>query len=275
MAKSSPNYLRAALVMPANIFALVAGAIASAIIGDWTPLAAAGGASVAYLTLLSTAPSFRRAVRANYQAQAFSEIATDEEVKTLLAGLSASQREHYEVLGELKARILTSYRQMPGGGVLAANSERRLDALLSSFLRLVATLNGYRKFLGVVDRRTLEDELQALEAEVKSDSSEKLREVKSRRVDILKKRVHRFVQAEENREVVSHQLASIEDMLRLAHEQSIAIRDPEIVSQQLDAMTAEVAATEETVREMEQFMRISDDFGSSVPSPSAPVRVRS
>ena len=113
-----------------------------------------------------------------------------------------------------------------------------------------------------------------LEAEFQTDASEKLREVKARRIEILKKRVHRFTQAEENREIVSHQLASIEDMLRLAHEQSIAIRDPEIVTAQLDALTAEVAATEETVREMESFMRI-DDFGPvSESSSRSPVRVR-
>ncbi len=274
MASKAPNYLRAALLMPANVFALVAGAIAGAVMGDWTPLVAAAGASVAYLTLLSTAPSFRRAVRANFQAQAFSEVASAEEVESLLAELSASQREHYQVLGELRGRILTSYRQMPGGGVLAANSERRLDALLTSFLRLVATLNGYRKFLSVVDRRGLEDELQGLEAEVATDVNEKLREVKARRIDILKKRIHRFVQAAENREVVSHQLASIEDMLRLTHEQSIAIRDPEVVSQQLDVLSAEVAATEETVREMESFMRVTDELSSSTSSAATPVRVR-
>jgi hypothetical protein len=260
--------------MPANLFALFAGAIASGVTGEWAPLLAAVGASVLYLTLLSTAPSFRRAVRANYQAQAFSEIASAEELEALLGELSPSQREHYGVLGELKTRILSSYRQMPGGGVLAANSERRLEALLTSFLRLVATLNGYRKFLNVVDRRGLEDELAGLQRELQTDTSEKLREVKSRRVDILTKRVHRFVQAEENREVVSHQLASIEDMLRLVHEQSIAIRDPEVVSQQLDVLTAEVAATEETVREMESFIRISDEFSSARASAPAAIRVR-
>ena len=35
--------------MPANLFALAAGGVASLIMGDWVPLAAAGGASAAYL----------------------------------------------------------------------------------------------------------------------------------------------------------------------------------------------------------------------------------
>jgi FlaA1/EpsC-like NDP-sugar epimerase len=90
----------------------------------------------------------------------------------------------------------------------------------------------------------------------------------------LKKRVQRFVQAEESREVVSHQLAGIEDVLRLTHEQSIAIRDPEVVSRQLDALTAEVAATEETVREMEQFMQVTEEFSSTSSLPSGRERVR-
>ena len=83
----------------------------------------------------------------------------------------------------------------------------------------------------------------------------------------MKKRVHRFVQAEESREVVSHQLASIEDVLRLTHEQSIAIRDPEAVERQLEALTTEVEATEETVREMERFMEFSEEAGLSAPAP--------
>ncbi|MGV3623576.1 MAG: hypothetical protein ACO1OB_22340 [Archangium sp.] len=267
--KKKRSSLRAALAMPANAFALAAGGVASAATGDWIPLAAAAGGSLVYSVLLSMLPSFRRAVRANLEAQVHSDVATPEERETRLAELAPSQRQHYEVLRELRERILDSYARMPGGRVLAASSERRLDALLTSFLRLVGTLNSYRKFLNATDRRGIEDELRMLEAEVSSEKNERLKEVKARRVEILKKRVARFVQAEESREVVSHQLASIEDVLRLTHEQSIAIRDPEVVSRQLEALTAEVTATEETVKEMEQFMQVTEEFSSTVSLPSS------
>jgi hypothetical protein len=272
VSKRSPNYLKAALVMPANLFALAAGGVASLIIGDWVPLAAAGGASVAYLTFLSTMPSFRRAVRANSEAQTSSEVATPEEEEALLAELAPSQREHYEQLRALKGRILDEYGKLPGGGVLQASSEQRLDTLLTSFLRLVTTLNSYRKFLNAADRQAVASELKELEAELAAEQNERLREVKARRVDILKKRLTRFVQAEESREVVSHQLASIEDLLRLTHEQSIAIRDPQTVTRQLDALSAEVAATEETVREMESFMVVTEELSSTPGAPAVKVR---
>lgn len=260
-------------MMPANLFALAAGGAASLLMGEWTPLIAAGGASALYLALLSTLPSFRRAVRANFTAQELSDVASAEELDSLLADLSVSQREHYLTLRELKDRILLSYAKMPGGRVLAASSERRLDALLTSFLRLVGTLNSYRKFLNATDRKGIEEELRQLEAELQSDTNERLREVKQRRVEILQKRVQRFVQAEESREVVSHQLASIEDVLRLTHEQSIAIRDPEVVTRQLEVLTAEVAATEETVKEMEHFMQITEELNTTSLGPP-PERVR-
>lgn len=260
--------------MPANFFALAAGGIASAAMGDWVPLAAAGGASLLYSVMLSMLPSFRRAVRANLEAQVSSDVASPEERESLLAELAPSQKEHYDVLRELKDRILESYGKMPGGRVLVASSERRLEALLTSFLRLVATLNSYRKYLNATDRKAIEEELSLLEADAAGEKNERLKEVKLRRVEILKKRVARFVQADESRELVSHQLASIEDVLRLTHEQSIAIRDPEVVSRQLEALTAEVNATEETVREMEQFMQITEELSSTASLPLPPERVR-
>src|SRR5512140_904056 len=100
MAKRSPNYLKAALLMPANWFALVAGGIASAVLGDWTPLIAASGASALYLGLLSALPSFRRAVHDNLELQAGG--AAPQELDSLMAELSPSQKEHYLTLKELR-----------------------------------------------------------------------------------------------------------------------------------------------------------------------------
>ncbi len=261
-------------MMPANLFALAAGGVASVITGEWVPLVAAGGASMTYFAFLSSLPTFRRAVRANLQAQTSAEVASPEEEEALVKELADSQREHFGQLKALKARILDEYGKLPGGRVLQASSEPRLDTLLTSFLRLVTTLNGYRRFLNAADKKAVEAELGSLIEALEGEKNERLKEVKSRRVDILKKRLARFVQADESREVVSHQLASIEDLLRLTHEQSISISDPEAVTRQLDVLSAEVAATEETVRDMESFMNLTDEL-SSTPHGGGPVKVRS
>jgi hypothetical protein len=260
MAKK-PNYLKAAFMVPANLMAMATAAISSAVIGDPLPVLVAAGVESIYLGVLSAAPRFRRAVRAN----TISEVDTPEELEQLLTELAPSQREHYAQLKQLRDQILRNYERLPGGRVLVASSEARVDALLAAFVRLLATLNSYRKYLNTSDRKTVERELSTLEADLATTENPRLREVKQRRVEILRRRLSRFQQAEESREVVSHQLAGIEDLLRLTHEQSIAIRDPESVSRQLEALSAEVQSTDETVREMERFMEFTEETGGHVP----------
>lgn len=264
MAKS-PSYLKAAFMAPANLLALVASGVASAIVGDPTPAYVALGLEGVYLGAMSLSPGFRRQVRAI--AQDASRETAKAEIVALLEDLAPSQREHYFALKDLRDKILANYRKLPGGGVLVASSESRLDSLLANFIRLLGTLNNYRKYLNAADRAAIEREVADLREEIAGEGNARLREVKQKRVDILEKRLQRFQQAEESREIVSHQLASIEDLLRLTHEQSIAIRDPEAVSRQLDVLSAEIDATDETVREMEKFMAISEELAAIPPMP--------
>lgn len=268
MAKG-PNYIKAAFMLPVNLLVLGASAVASVVVGDASPMLVALGAEGVYLGLLSSMPRFQKAVRS--QADHGDEASA--EVVALLEDLAPSQREHYFFLRDLRDKILSNYRKLPGGRVLATSSEPRVDALLTSFLRLLTTLNNYRQYLSATDHKNLTRELNELKSELATETNERLKEVKGKRVEILEKRVKRFEQAAESREVVSHQLAGIEDLLKLTHEQSIAIRDPATVAKQLDVLSAEVQETEETVKEMEKFLEFAEEIAPPV-AHSAPTRVR-
>jgi len=211
------------------------------------------GAEAVYLAAIGLVPSLRRAVGSRAGRP------EDEETDHLLTELAESQREHYFVLRDLRDSILENYRKLPGGGVLAASSEAQLAALLTAFLRLLSTLNDHRRYLGIADREAIRRELSLLEADLGAQDNARLREVQEKRADILRRRLERFAQAEESRAVVSHQLASIEDLVKLTHEQSISIRDPAAVGGMLDALAAEVSATERTVRELEQFLDVTEE----------------
>lgn len=256
------NFIKAAFLMPANLLGLLAAGVGAAVSGEPTVALTALGVEALYLGLMSNAAVFRRAVRANVQAQR----EPDRELAHALDELSPSQKEHYLALKELRDKILANHQKLPGGRVLAASSEQRVDALLSSFVRLLSTLNHYRKYLSATDRKGVEGELAELEADAAQETNPRVKDVKQKRVEILRKRVERFRQAEESREVVSHQLAGIEDLLKLTHEQSISIRDPESLGRQLDALAAEAETTEESVREMERFMEFSEETGPHLPT---------
>ncbi|MCI0672357.1 MAG: hypothetical protein L0Y64_18045 [Myxococcaceae bacterium] len=257
------SLLRAAFLLPANLVGLATAGVSSLLTGEPLPALVALGVEGFYLATVPWSRRFQRAVGAE---------GSEGELKLLLAELSPSQREQYEGLRALRDRILTNYRKLPGGRVMVASSEGRLDALLTSFVRLLGSLNSYRTFLGGASRRGVEQELVELKREVEGERNPRLRDVKARRVDILQKRLERFLLAEESREVVAHQLAAIEDLLRLTLDQSISIRDPEAANRQLDAIAASVEASEETVREMERIMDFTEEMGTSGVSHGARVR---
>ncbi|WIG92489.1 hypothetical protein [Myxococcus sp. SDU36] len=261
MAKS-PNYIKAAFMMPANLVGLGTAAASAAMTGEPLPMLVALGLEGLYLGVMSSMKRFQRAVRANTLDD---PEAARKALDALQADLAPSQREHYQQLVGLKEKILANYRKLPGGKVLEADSEPRLDALLTSFLRLISTLNQYRTYLNSSDREHLQREVAELEADLARETSPRLKDVKQNRVDILRKRLARFEQAGESREVVSHQLAGIEDLMRLTHEQSVAIRDPEVVNRQLTMLSAEAEATEESVRQMEQFLEFSEETRGPLP----------
>ncbi|NOK38411.1 hypothetical protein D7W79_35315 [Corallococcus exercitus] len=268
MAKT-PNYIKAAFLLPANLVGLTTAAMSSAVTQEPLPMMVALGVEGVYLAVLSSMKRFQRAVRAK---EPDNPEAASAAVDALLADLAPSQRDHYQQLVGLKEKILANYRKLPAGRVLAASSEPKLDALLTSFLRLISALNQYRTYLSGSDREHLTSEVTALEAEVAEEPNPRLKDVKGKRVEILRKRLMRFEQAGESREVVSHQLAGIEDLMRLTHEQSIAIRDPESVNRQLDVLSAETEATDETVRQMERFLDFTEE--TSAPLPHGGTRVR-
>ncbi|QRK04066.1 hypothetical protein JQX13_27720 [Archangium violaceum] len=260
----TPNFLKAAFMMPANLVGLLTAGASSALTGEPLPALVALGVEGLYLGVVSSSKRFRRAVRSRTPDTQDAEAAR-QQVDALLAELAASQREHYQQLVGLKEKILANYAKLPGGRVLAASSEQRLDALLTSFLRLISTLNQYRTYLNSAERQSLEKDVRTLDAEVAQETNPRLKEVKEKRLEILKRRLSRFEQASESREVVSHQLASIEDLMRLTHEQSIAIRDPESVNRQLEALSAEAHATDETVRDMERFLDFTEETSGPLP----------
>lgn len=199
---------------------------------------------------------FRRRVDARRERERSLERARRNE--RLLAELPRAQREHFLGLQRLAARILDNFGRLETGGpALIRQSRQRLDALLHSFLRLSITLADHRRHLAGADRGALERECEALRIDLLAGGcAPALREIKERRVAILQKRIERFDAAGESREVIAHQLASIEDLLLLLHEQSITLRDPSAITLQLDALAIELEEAENTIRELDRLLAI-------------------
>jgi hypothetical protein len=251
MLARSFTYIGAALRHRWSFAILVTGAIVSMARGSATPLLFAAGADLIFVGMAASSSRFRRAVDARRSRKQAKQRARRNEA--LLSELAPNQREHFLGLQVLAGRIEENFARVEAGEALAARSRHRIDALLQAFLRLLVTLDDHRRYLSGTNRETLERELQSLAAPEGTEGAA-LREIKQRRAGILRKRLERFENAKESREVIAHQLASIEDLLRLLHEQSITLRDPAGISLQLDALSIEVEEAENTVRELDRLL---------------------
>jgi hypothetical protein len=267
------DYFRAAVLHPWNLVLLGAGVVSSIGLGSEVPAMLAAGVELAYLGIVPASARFRRAVDARLARR--DRRLQGAKLDAMIAELAPNQREHFQALRQVADRIEQNHARLEGthGGLLMEQTRVKIQALLRSFLKLLISLNDYRRFLSATDRQVIERDLKELEDDLArtESESEAVREVKKRRAEILRMRLERFRKAEESRELISHQLASIEDMLRLVLEQSITLRDPEAIGRQLDALSVEVEETESTVREMERFLSLASET-EGVARP--PTRVR-
>ncbi|MDF1564781.1 MAG: hypothetical protein P1V51_17195 [Deltaproteobacteria bacterium] len=253
------RYVSRALVHPANIGAVAAVVGAVTVLGSPLLLAAGIALELAYLAIVPRLGVFRAAVDGQRQQKRRED--REQAEQEVYEGLSANQQQTYDALKALREGIQKNYKRFGRGmPAMASQSMVQIDVLLSSFLRLLDQLNAYRRHLGATGQVSLERELEELKRDLETEENPRLREIKERRVRIMGQRLERYARGEENREVISHQLAAIEDLLRLVHEQSLTLRDPADVSHHLDSLVAEVEETENTVREMEDFLHIQDEI---------------
>ena len=164
----------------------------------------------------------------------------------LLTSLSPTLRERYL---ELKLRM----RDVPQGESLDARAGRsqslqtRLDELLAAYLRLLVAHAAHERFMGAADEASLTRQLERLEEEIEVVSS-RVRAVKVARRDILLRRLRRLEEVCEQCEVISTQLAMVEDIVCLMCESTLMSPDAIFLNEQLDDLLLEVEAVEEAVK---------------------------
>ncbi len=275
MSPAKPNFLKEALRTSLNAAVIGASSVgcgaAAYTSGEPMFLALIPAIEGLYLAITASLPGFRRKVREKHEAARRQAERTERQKKLDrdLADLSPCQRACFLELKALTDKTLACYARLPSGGMLVASSEVQLRSLLEMFVRLLGALNGYRRYLDNTNRQQIEKELAALRVELASlpDQAERapLRQLKERRAELLEQRLARFDKALTGRELISHQLAGIEDFIRLLHDQALTLRDPEMATLQIDDLAHQLAVTDETMREMEAFSAVTEEFAQLEP----------
>jgi len=265
------DLVKAALKWQYNWIGLGGAALFAVLSGTGLPLVLAAGLEMIYLSLAPRSSAFRRLVR----SWKYAEQKRQREMKlgTMFNEMPPELRTRYAALDGLCAGIRTNYSRLSSTSqMFLEQMEHRLQGLLEAYLRLLYADFQHSDYLQTTDPDPIKQNLARLQRTLNSDSPQ-VQEINRKRIEILGKRLEKFEKVRENQKVVQAQCSAIEDVLQLINDQSVTMRDPQQVSDQLDNLVRDVEQTEETVRQVEAVFSMAvpgvDDTLPPLPSDSA------
>ena len=261
MPTEEPNFLAHAFKSQYNLIGL-GTAIGFAILsGTLLPLVVAAGVEMVVLPLVSGNPRFQRLVRARLSQEQDAAAAerTQMEASETLQYLTDPERQRYYGLQRLAGEIRQNYKSLDSSSqMLVEELVRKLDFLLSFYLRMRYSLARYHNYFSTTDPERIQERIAMLKHEMAS-GPERVQQIKARTCAVLEKRLDRYQKAQENRQLVEAQTETVEEVLQLLRDQSYSMRDPRTITEQLDGLVSSAEDTERGVRDLEELMAIEKD----------------
>jgi hypothetical protein len=271
------NFVKEALRWQYNWIGLAGAALFAMVSGTGLPLVLAAGLELIYLSLVPQSSAFRRLVRSWKFAE--EKRRRQFSLSAMLDELPEELRGRYEDVCRICVAIRANYGRLSSTAqVFMSQADDRLSGLLQSYLRLLHSAYQHREYLRTTSPDAIKREIAQLEKDLASDTP-KVQEINRRRIEILTKRVEKYQKVRENQQVIDAQCSAIEDVLELIRDQSVTLRDPQQLSDQLENLVHDVEQTEQTVREVEAIFEMAapemdhsvDELARRVEGPPAPV----
>jgi hypothetical protein len=278
--KKDISFVKEAFNIQYNWIALGGAAAFALVTGTAIPLALAGGLELMYLAVVSQHPRFQRLVRSWKFAEEQQQ--HEQKLSELLRSLPPDMQGRYIKLAEVCRSIRGNFSQLSSTSqIFVQQMDTRLEGLLHGYARLLSAAFQQRQYVKTTDPDAIQKEIAALQQHLTSDPP-RVQDINKKRVEILGKRLEKYQKIAENRQVVDAQCSAVEDVLQLVRDQSVTMRDPQQVSDQLENLVHDVEQTEQTVQQVESIFSgltpdmegIMQDVGSSSSSSSSPQRTR-
>jgi hypothetical protein len=274
------NFVKEAFHLQYNWIALAGAGVFALVSGSLLPAILAGGLELMYLAIVPQNWRFQRLVR----SWKFSEEQQKHQQKLsqMLRSLPSDMQSRYWKLAEVCSSIHNNFNQLSTTSqIFLQQMDGRLTGLLNGYTRLLLAAAQQQQYLRSTDQNEIKREVATLQKSLSSDPP-RVQEINKKRVEILNKRLEKYDKLCENRKVVDAQCAAVEDVLHLIRDQSVTMRDPQQISDQLDNLVKDVEETEQTVQQVEAiFSDLTPDMegimsmdDASTSTSSAPNRTR-
>jgi hypothetical protein len=266
------SFVKAAFQWQYNLIGMAGAVGFAALSGSELPLILGAGLELIYLAAVPQMARFQRLVRSWKYAE--EKRGLEVKLQALFKEIPPEMRVRYGKVETLCRSIRENYARLSAATqMFARETEDRLDGLLQGYLRLLHALQQHYEYLRNTDLERIKKEAAGLERNLPTDSP-KVQEINRKRIEILAKRIEKFGKIRENCSIIEAQCGAMEDVLQLIRDQSVTLRDPQQVNDQLEGLVHDVEQTEQTVREVQAIFELAtpDTFGTSISGSSSTVR---
>ena len=265
------EYVKRAFLFRWNLLLFFGGAAAAALT-PWPdallPLLLA--AEVVYLGGLVSRPKFRDAIDAQVYKEAQQSgtrqgmVAGSESLMEIVNSLAPPSRQRFEALRLRCLEMKSIARDVASQSASSSEdlSTPALDRLLWIFLRLLASQQALDRFLRSTNDGEIRARIEDAKAKLNSAAAqeERFKHSLEDSVAVHELRLENYKKAGENAEFVRVELDRIEAKIQALVESSVNRQDPNVLSSQIEGVTASVQSTEAAIRELQQITGVVDQM---------------
>jgi hypothetical protein len=251
---SAGSILRELILNQYQAIVLGGVALASVVALNPLPLLFWLGTELVLLPVLDSGP-LRRLVARRKRARA--RLADEAARARLIAALDAPSVKRLAAMEELCRLIEANYQGLTGISQAYLSEQRgKLDAVLQGYLHRLMALQRYERMPVSRNSDEIEREIEELEQELSDPGlPERAAAALKKNLELKQRLLASLSEVASTVKALSTELDSIESLLEVLHQNSISLRDPQAISQELDAIVRHSEDSDRIVREMEALLR--------------------
>jgi hypothetical protein len=243
---------------------VAAGAIAASVLTlNPMPLLLWFGSELVLLPILDSGPLRRLVARRRRDA---ARARSAERRKSVIASFDAAFAKRYAALEQLCQMIEANYQGLSGISQAYLSEQRgKLDNILEGCLMRMTALQRYQKMPMRSDPADIKQEIAGLERELTgADLNERARAALQKNLELKRRLLASYAEVGGTMKALSTELDSMASLLEVLHQNSIALRDPQAISEELDTIVRQSEDSERVVKEMEALLRSDGDWSADI-----------
>jgi hypothetical protein len=255
---SSGSILRELILNQYQAIVTGGAVLASVVTLNPMPLLIWLGTELVLLPILDSGP-LRRLVNRRKREAARARAA--EARASVIAGLTAPHARRYAAMEQMCGQIEANYQSLTGTSQSYLSEQRaKLDMILTGCLTRLTALQRYQRAPPRRNEAEITREIKALEAELQgADVPERAAAALRKNLELKARLLASLAQVDDTVRTLQTEIDSMESLVEVLHQNSMSLRDPQAIADELDTIVRQSEDSERVVREMEALLRTDTD----------------